>query len=109
SAHALAQLGAKVICVDLDSERAHAVAAEVNGVAIVADACEREGLLSILAAAEETGLPLRSIVDIIGMAAFADLNQHTDEMWARSERMNLRHAVLIAELGGDALAAAGGG
>ena len=109
SAHALSQVGAKVICVDLDSSRAEAVASEVGGVAVVADACEREGVISILAEAEKTGLPLRSIVDIIGIASFADLNMHTDEIWAKSERLNLRHAYLLAELGGDALAAAGGG
>lgn len=109
SAHALAQIGASVICVDLDPERAKAVAAEVGGTAVVADACERDGVAEILAAAAQSEQPLRTIVDIIGIATFGNLDEHTDEMWARSERLNLRHAVLVVNEGGRALAEAGGG
>ena len=109
SAHALAQVGASVICVDLDRERAEAVADEVGGTAVVADACERDGVREILAAAARSEHRLSTIVDIIGMATFGNLDEHTDEMWARSERLNLRHAVLAVELGGAALAKVGGG
>lgn len=107
--HALSQIGAHVICVDVDADRAEAVAAEVGGTALVADACEREGMQEIVAAGMRAERPLRTIIDIIGIAAFGDLDEHTDEMWARSERMNLRHAVYLIEYGGRALAELGGG
>ena len=109
SAHALHAAGARVLCVDADYSRAQAVATELGGVALVADACERDGVQQILDAVAEWDEPLSAIVDIIGASTFAALEEHDDDLWTRSERINLRHAVLLAELGGAALASAGGG
>lgn len=109
TAHALHAAGARVLCVDADPSRAQAVAAELGGVAVVADACERNGVQQILDAVADWDESLAVIVDIIGASTFATLEQHDDDLWSRSERINLRHAVLLAELGGAALAGAGGG
>lgn len=109
TAHALRAFGADLVCVDLDRERADAVAQEVGGVAVVADACERDGMAQILGAGAAGPSPLGVVVDIVGISAFRTLTEHDDDLWERSARLNLRHAVLLAELGGPALAAAGGG
>lgn len=109
TAHALQQIGARVLCVDVDGERAAAVADEVGGVPLVADACELEGVEQIVAGAAALGVPLGAVVDIIGISAFASLEDHDDALWRRSERMNLRHAVLLSTHAGRALAESGGG
>lgn len=109
SAHALHVAGARVLCVDYDQHRAEAVAAEFNGTALVADACERDGVQQILDAVDGWDEPLAVIVDIIGASTFATIPEHDDALWDRSERINLRHAVFLAEMGGAALADAGGG
>src|SRR5260370_26760843 len=41
SAHALASVGARVACVDLEPDRAREVAAEIDGVAVSGDATRR--------------------------------------------------------------------
>lgn len=109
SVHALAQAGARVLCVDVLAERADAVAEEAGGEPLVADACTEDGVRQILAAADAMDGRLGVLVDIIGISAFATLQEHDDDLWERSERMNLRHAVLLSRLGGAALAEAGGG
>ncbi|MCZ4497557.1 MAG: short-chain dehydrogenase/reductase [Marmoricola sp.] len=109
TAHALTAAGATVVCVDVDRDRAEAVASEVGGVALVADACEREGVAEILSVADAQAGPLAAVVDIVGASAFAYLEEHDDALWERSWRINMRHAVLLAEMAGPALAKAGGG
>ena len=37
TAHALSQQGARVVCVDIEADRAEAVAAEIGGIACTAD------------------------------------------------------------------------
>lgn len=110
TAHALAATGAEVLCVDLDGERAEAVAAEVGGHAIVADACERSGAEAIEAVVTERyARNLAAVVDIIGISTFRPLLEHDDALWDSSRRLNLDHAVYCAQWAGPALARAGGG
>jgi NAD(P)-dependent dehydrogenase (short-subunit alcohol dehydrogenase family) len=109
TSHALAAAGAKVLCVDVVPELAESVAKEVGGVPIVADICEREGVRHALDAAQQSFGNLSGIVDIIGLARFAYLAEMNDEDWAWAQRVNLTHAFLLAQMGGAALAAGGGG
>jgi len=52
---------------------------------------------------------LHGIVDIVGMARFADFLDLRDEDWNWTFDMVLRHAYLAAQLGGRAMTASGGG
>lgn len=109
TAFALASLGARVVCADIDADRAEAVAAEVNGVPVAADLCERDGVDHVLKQATTAGSRLGGIVDIIGISAFRTVAETDDELWESSHRLNFRHAVLLSQQGGAALAEAGGG
>lgn len=52
---------------------------------------------------------LDGIVDIVGASRFKDFVDDTDDDWAWTIDMVLRHALLIGQIGGRELAAGGGG
>ncbi|WP_330295344.1 SDR family NAD(P)-dependent oxidoreductase [Streptomyces sp. NBC_00503] len=111
TAHALAAGGARVLCVDVDAERARAVAAETGGIPYTADVTRRDRVRELFAKAPELlgGHPLGGVVDIVGMARYAALPELDDAGWEWQFDLVLRHAWLTVQYGGEALAAAGGG
>ncbi|MEV8534100.1 SDR family oxidoreductase [Streptomyces sp. NPDC051211] len=125
TAHALAAAGARVLCVDVDEERARAVAAEVAGVPYAADVTRRESVRDLfdrapaLLAGPAGGVSgvnrvsgvsgVNGVVDIVGMARYAALAELDDAVWDWHFDLVLRHAWLAVQYGGAALAAAGGG
>jgi NAD(P)-dependent dehydrogenase (short-subunit alcohol dehydrogenase family) len=102
--HALAQAGARVVCVDRSQELAEAVAAEVDGEPLVADITRRDELEHTLAQG-----PVSGLVDIVGMPVLGPLAELDDDGWDRQFDLVLRHAFLALQIGGRAVAAAGGG
>ncbi len=106
--HALAALGARVICVDREGPLADAVAAEVGGIALAADITQRAEVARILERAAEVGT-LYGIVNIVGGSTVMDLSEGTDEYWEREMDVNAKHMYLLTSLGGTVLAANGGG
>jgi NAD(P)-dependent dehydrogenase (short-subunit alcohol dehydrogenase family) len=106
--HALAQAGAKVVCVDREETRAVAVAREVSGVALCGDVTQRSDVARIFAAARECG-PVRGLVDIVGMPQLGPLAKLDDRLWASQFDLVLTHAFLAMQVGGQAIADAGGG
>src|SRR4051794_19521398 len=68
TSHALAQAGASVLTVDLDPSLADEIAAEVGGVACVADARERDDVERIVAEAKTAFGRFDGVVDIVGAA-----------------------------------------
>jgi NAD(P)-dependent dehydrogenase (short-subunit alcohol dehydrogenase family) len=109
SSHALAQSGARLFCIDIDEGLADDIAREVGGVAGVGDATTRAGAERLFAdAATELG-HIDGLVDIIGMARYAQLIELTDEEWNWHHDVVLRHAYLAVQLGGRAMAPTGGG
>jgi NAD(P)-dependent dehydrogenase (short-subunit alcohol dehydrogenase family) len=106
--HALAQAGAKVVCVDRDAARAAAVAKEVRGVAHAGDVTKRSDVERIFAAARQLG-EVRGVVDIVGMPHLGPLANLDDRLWASQFDLVLTHAFLAVQVGGKAIADAGGG
>jgi NAD(P)-dependent dehydrogenase (short-subunit alcohol dehydrogenase family) len=106
--HALAQAGAKVVCVDREEARAVAVAQEVGGVALCGDVTRRPDVTRIFTAARERG-PVRGVVDIVGMPHLGPLAKLDDRLWASQFDLVLTHAFLAMQVGGQAIADAGGG
>jgi NAD(P)-dependent dehydrogenase (short-subunit alcohol dehydrogenase family) len=99
SCHALAQAGAsRVVCVDIDSERAGDVAAEIGcGVAWAGDGTSRpevRRLASDLAGALGT---VDGLIDIVGLAYWSDVLNVDDELWDRQFDICLRHAFLLTQ------------
>ncbi len=108
--HALAQAGARVLCVDRDEELARRVASEVDGAACVADVTQRSDMERIIGTAESVfGGQFRGIVDIVGVAHIGPLESFDDAAWNGQMDIVLRHAFLALQIGGAALKRLGGG
>jgi NAD(P)-dependent dehydrogenase (short-subunit alcohol dehydrogenase family) len=109
AAHALASVGARVVCADVDADRARAVAAEVGGLASIGNAASRETVRDLFAYAGSELGGLDGVVDIIGMARYKTLAELTDDDWQWHRDMGVRHAYLTIQYAAPLLTAAGGG
>lgn len=103
-AHAL---GANVTVVDYDQERAEAVAAEVDGLALSGDATDRASVERFFADAVARFGPVHGIADIIGISTWGRVDELTDEDWERDLTLNLRHVYLALQLGSRAMTEGG--
>lgn len=109
AAHALASAGARTVCVDVDDGLAADIASEVAGTAWVGDATRRADAERLFAEAEATLGRIDGVVDIVGMARYADLVDVDDETWDWQFDIVLRHAWMAMQLGGRAMQRTGGG
>lgn len=109
AAHALAQMGATVFCVDLDPNLAADVATEVGGVAWSGDATTRADCERLFSEAGERLGRIDGVIDIVGMARYAAFLDVDDENWNWHHDIVVRHAFHAAQLGGRAMAKTGGG
>ncbi|MEX5632675.1 SDR family NAD(P)-dependent oxidoreductase [Parafrankia sp. FMc2] len=109
TAHALASVGAKVACVDLDPGLAREIAAEVGGLACVADVRARDAVERIVAETLAAFGRIDVVVDIVGMALWGSLLDSTDEDWDTTFGLVLRHAQLLTQIVGRQMVADGGG
>jgi len=112
TAHALAQNGARVFCVDIERERAEDIAQECGNGALAwtGDATDRASVARLFAdVADAFGGKLDGFVDIVGMARYARLLELSDELWDWHFDMNLRHAWLAIQHATPLLEANGGG
>lgn len=107
--HALAQAGARVVCVDIDPDLAGEVAAEVDGVAWSGDATDRSEVARLVEDSYAALGEVHGVVDIIGMSRYHDLVDVSDELWDWHVNIVLRHAQLVTQLFGARLMASGGG
>src|SRR5882672_555441 len=109
TARALAQAGAKVLCVDKEADLAEQIAAEVGGVACAADITRREDMVRLFDTAREKVGPVRGIVDIVGMAKLGPLSSFSDADYEWQFDVVLRHAFLALQIGAPLMAESGGG
>lgn len=108
-AHALAQAGAHVLCVDADASLAQEVAAEVGGSACSADITTRPGMEQVFEASRRLPARLATIVDIVGRAYIGAIEDLDDEAYWAQHEVVYRHAWLTLQLGAPRLAEGGGG
>ena len=107
--HALSQAGASLLCVDNDARRAEEIAREVGGVPCVADIRDREQVERVISEAIAAFGSIHGIVDIVGAARYSRFVATTDAEWEWTFDMVLRHAFLVAQVGGRAIADGGRG
>lgn len=107
--HALAQSGAKVACVDRDPKLAEYVAKEIGGHPLSGDITKRADVVRVFAQAGEVLGPVTGTVDIVGMPHLGPLAKLDDALWASQFDLVLNHAFLALQIGGKAIADAGGG
>ncbi len=108
-AHAVRANGARVVCIDRFPDRAEQVAAEVSGLGIGADVSVRSELEAALARAEDELGGIDGLVDLIGLNPETTLLEATDDDWQKAFDFCLRPAALAVQIGGAAIARAGGG
>ena len=103
TSHALASVGAKLVCVDNRSDLAEEIAAEVGGVPCVADATKRADAERVvqLAGTELGGLD--GLVDIVGMARYTDAVDTSDDDWNWTFDIVLRHAFVFSQVAAKAM------
>jgi len=109
TSHALAQAGAKILCVDQDSQLASRIANAVGGVPVTADVTSREDMVRIFETARSSFGRVHGVVDIIGVSSIRPLADFDDEAWSKQFDIVLRHAFLAIQIGGEMMAADGGG
>lgn len=97
TAHALASVGAKVVCVDVAPRRAELVAAEVDGVPWSGDLTVREDVQALFRFVRDELGRLDGVVDIVGGARSKPLLELTDDDWMFHHDIVLRHAYLAIQ------------
>jgi NAD(P)-dependent dehydrogenase (short-subunit alcohol dehydrogenase family) len=106
SARALKALGADVVCVDQEADRAEEIAAEVGGVPLSLDLLTAEGVGALV---EATGDDVDGIVDIIGGATRKSVADLDPGSWRKDLDVNVLHAYLLGRQFGPRLVERGGG
>jgi NAD(P)-dependent dehydrogenase (short-subunit alcohol dehydrogenase family) len=109
AAHALAQAGARVLCVDRDEQLARNIAASVGGVPCAADVTSRDDMQRVFDTARQAFGRVQGVVDIIGVAGIKPFSAVDDLAWSQQFDIVLRHAFLAIQIGGEMMAADGGG
>ena len=109
AAHALASVGGRPLCVDLDQSLAEEVAAETAGIPWVGDATDRSDADRLFSDATSELGTIHGVVDIVGMSRYGPLVELSDEDWDWHFDIVLRHAHYAIQRGGRAMAASGGG
>jgi NAD(P)-dependent dehydrogenase (short-subunit alcohol dehydrogenase family) len=111
AAHALAANGARVMCVDVEKDRADDIAAELGegAVAWSGDVTDRAGAKRLFEDAAAQLGSLDGVVDIVGMAQYADITELTDELWDWHFDICLRHAWMAMQYATPLLRENGGG
>jgi NAD(P)-dependent dehydrogenase (short-subunit alcohol dehydrogenase family) len=108
TAHALAQQGAHVICVDNLSERAEHVAGEVGGTAYMADVLDPGQIRKLIDSVVKERGGIDAVVDIVGMARFTSLVNAEESDWAWQFDIVFKHARLLLKYAAEELAKTGG-
>jgi NAD(P)-dependent dehydrogenase (short-subunit alcohol dehydrogenase family) len=107
--HALAQAGARVMCVDRDESLAQKVARDIDGLPFRADVTSRPDMQQVFATAETAFGRVAGAIDIVGVSNLRALSEVDDDAWAAQFDIVLRHAFLTVQIGAKAMAFTGGG
>lgn len=107
---ALAAAGAQLVCVDRAPEQAEAIAGLIGGEPVVADVTRRQDMEMVFERARSSlGNKFAGVVDIVGMAKNARIDEMDDDAIESQFAIVLRHALLSVQIAGPLLAKRGGG
>lgn len=107
---ALAGAGAQLLCVDLSEEQARQVAERVGGEPFVADVTRRSDVQAVFDRAQELMRGrFAGVIDVVGMARNARIDEMDDDAIDQQFAIVLRHAILTVQIAGPLLARSGGG
>lgn len=109
TAHALAQAGARVACIDLESSFADKVAAEVGGQGFAADVRSEAQVTAVFdTIVARMGVPA-AVVDIVGASERRALGDIDAEFLTRTFELNLFQAIHVTRVAAAHMGRAGGG
>jgi NAD(P)-dependent dehydrogenase (short-subunit alcohol dehydrogenase family) len=108
-AHALAQAGARIVCIDMDLQRAKAVAAEIGGIPLSGDVTRREVLDTLFEDAQAHLGRISGVVNIVGASLGGSVLDADDALIEDNLSINLKHAIMTVQIGARRMAATGGG
>ncbi len=91
---AIAGLGGRALCVDIDEEAVETVATDLGMPWIAADATAQHGVEDVVAAAQGRLGEINGFVDVIGRMLPASITGYGLEQWEADFAINLRHALL---------------
>lgn len=107
---ALANAGARVLCVDTSPDLATQIASRIAGEPFTADITDRDAVVKIFDRADSLfGDQLHGVVDVVGVASLKPIVEFSDSDWYRQFDIVLRHAFLTVQVAGAKLARNGGG
>lgn len=107
---AVAEVGGRLLCVDLDGEQAAATAKRAGGEAIAADVTDADAVAAVFDRAEELfGDDLYGVVNVVGVTRPGLLADETDESTGRQFDLVLRPVLLLTRIAHPRLAARGRG
>ena len=109
SARALSHLGARVICVSRDLERATPIAIEVDGAPFVADVTREEDVERMIQFAKTEFGQINGLVNVVGGGRFLSISELTADEWDKQFSSNLRQAFFVGKHAALSLAENGGG
>jgi len=110
----LAREGARLVCADLDPERAEATAAQIiaeggEAIACAGNVAEADDCAALVAVAVERFGRLDILVNNVGISTPATLENMTLELWNRTLATNLTSAMLMSRYAVTEMARGGGG
>jgi len=106
ASHAMAMMGARLCCVDVEPDLAAEIADEVGGVAAVGDMRGRDDASRVFASAADALGGVDGVVGIPGTSHWEPLAEVGDDDWDAQHDLILRYAFLAMQLGARAM---GGG
>lgn len=109
TAHALAQAGAGVACIDLDERVATRVAVEVGGRAFCADVRRENDVEAVFDAIVARFGRLDAVIDIVGASEGRQLSDIDAPFLERTFELNLYQAIHVTRVATDRMAGLGGG
>jgi NAD(P)-dependent dehydrogenase (short-subunit alcohol dehydrogenase family) len=89
TARRMAEEGARVAVLDVDAEGAHLVADDIDGIAVVADVTDADGLREAVRAAAEAMGGLTTLFNNAGVGSLSPLHDWDPAEWDRLVRVNL--------------------
>lgn len=102
-AHALAQCGARLLCVDIDERKALNIAAGTGGYPFVADVTNAQGVVQVFAEAKAKLGTVRGVVDVIGVARIKPILEFSVEEVDWQFGIVLRHALYTLQQAATAM------
>jgi NAD(P)-dependent dehydrogenase (short-subunit alcohol dehydrogenase family) len=109
TARLLAEAGAHVAVADIDAGRAHSVAGEIGGCAIIGDVTSEDGARRVVDEAHAALGGLTRLANIVGLVKMGEFLDTDPAQWQAQLQLNLIQQMMVCHAAGRHMVAEGGG